>query len=184
MFEDVVGPAQQAAHIGADLEVVLADRTRAQHRVIADDVAHFQVWQFRALRDLVDGLIRQRADFVLDIQQHGNQDGALGRVVRDHRGEALFELVGKFHVRSAYPGLTPWPKFVSPFGLSSPRCANSCHAWLKSNAENLCRPYGTRVRFPLYPALRLRLRAGLNYAAPTALDSRLAKSTGKYQSLL
>ena len=36
--------------------------------------------------------------------------------------------------------------------------------------EKLCRPYGTRINFPLHPALRLRLRAGLNRAAPTALD--------------
>src|ERR1039457_4942071 len=45
VFEDAVGPAQQATHIGADLEVVLANRTRAQHRVVADDVAHFQIRQ-------------------------------------------------------------------------------------------------------------------------------------------
>src|SRR5664279_4351331 len=36
--------------------------------------------------------------------------------------------------------------------------------------SNLYRPYGTRIYFPLYPALRLRLRVGLNYFAPTALD--------------
>jgi len=38
--------------------------------------------------------------------------------------------------------------------------------------ENVCRPYGTRIYFPLYPALRLRLRAGLDYSAPRALDIR------------
>ena len=43
---------------------------------------------------------------------------------------------------------------------------------LNSVRENVCRPYGTRIYFPLYPALRLRLRAGLNYAAPMALDFR------------
>src|ERR1017187_4059300 len=43
VFEDAVGPAQQAAHIGAHLEVVLADQAGTQHRVIADDVAHFQI---------------------------------------------------------------------------------------------------------------------------------------------
>ncbi len=47
--------------------------------------------------DLVDGLVRQRADLVLDVEQHRNQDRALGRIVRDHGGEALFELVGEFH---------------------------------------------------------------------------------------
>jgi hypothetical protein len=33
---------------------------------------------------------------------------------------------------------------------------------LKRVCENPCRPYGTRIYFPLYPALRLRLRAGLD----------------------
>jgi hypothetical protein len=33
---------------------------------------------------------------------------------------------------------------------------------LTSVCENPCRPYGTRIYFPLYPALRLRLRAGLD----------------------
>jgi hypothetical protein len=36
--------------------------------------------------------------------------------------------------------------------------------------ENCAVPEGTRIYFPLYPALRLRLRAGLNCTAPTALD--------------
>ena len=38
--------------------------------------------------------------------------------------------------------------------------------------ENVCRPYGTRIFFALYPALRLRLRAGLNYFAPTSTPVR------------
>src|ERR1035437_4847884 len=42
-------------------------------------------------------------------------------------------------------------------------------------------PEGTRIYLPLYPALRLRLRAGLDYSAPTALDFPLANSTGKCQ---
>src|SRR5664280_876660 len=47
---------------------------------------------------------------------------------------------------------------------------------------NLCRPCGTRIYFPLYPALRLRLRAdGLDYSAPTALDFPPTHSTGEYQ---
>ena len=47
--------------------------------------------------------------------------------------------------------------------------------------ENVCRPYGTRIYFPRYPALRLRLRAGLDLATPMALDFPLGKSTRKYQ---
>ena len=43
-----------------------------------------------------------------------------------------------------------------------------------SDCDNLCRPYGTRICLPAYPALRLRLRAGLNCFAPAALDFRSA----------
>src|SRR5664279_5411388 len=52
---------------------------------------------------------------------------------------------------------------------------------LERLCRNLCRPYGTRIYFPLHPALRLRLRAGLNSFAPTALDFRPSSSTNKYQ---
>jgi len=45
-------------------------------------------------------------------------------------------------------------------------------------------PEGTQIYFPQYPALRLRLRAGLNWAAPTALDFQPASSTRKIPSLL
>ena len=51
----------------------------------------------------------------------------------------------------------------------------------KSVCESCAVPKGTRIYFPLHPALRLRLRAGLNYTAPTALDFPLGNSTRKYQ---
>src|ERR1019366_2939583 len=40
--------------------------------------------------------------------------------------------------------------------------------------------YGTRIYFLLYPALRLRLRAGLNSFAPAGLDFGPANSTGRH----
>src|SRR5664279_4827912 len=52
---------------------------------------------------------------------------------------------------------------------------------LKAVCVNCVVPEGTRIYFPLHPALRLRLRAGLNYFAPTALDFRPSSSTNKYQ---
>jgi len=52
---------------------------------------------------------------------------------------------------------------------------------LQSVCENPCRPYGTRIYFPLYPALRLRLGAGLPCSAPMAPNFPLANSTGKYR---
>src|SRR5664280_698788 len=52
---------------------------------------------------------------------------------------------------------------------------------LKAVCVNCVVPEGTRIYFPLHPALRPRLRAGLNYFAPTALDFRPSSSTNKYQ---
>lgn len=40
---------------------------------------------------------------------------------------------------------------------------------LTEAVAKLSRPYGTQRFFPLYPTLRLRLRAGLDYSAPRAL---------------
>ena len=58
-----------------------------------------------------------------------------------------------------------------------------CREWCRRSAAHdsfslfralrvtkLCRRYATRRFFPLHPALRLRLRAGLGYAVPPALD--------------
>jgi len=53
---------------------------------------------------------------------------------------------------------------------------------IKPVCENCAVPEGTRFHSPPYPALRLRLRAGVSFVAPTALDYWLANSTGKYQS--
>ena len=123
-------------------------------------------------RDLVDGLVGQRADFVLDVEQHRDKDRALGRIVRDHGGEALFELVGEFHVLAI---------------SSQPSVSNLCHpersirvlreCGVEGPLSHLNRPYGTRIHFPPYPALRLRLRAGLSCFAPTALVFRYANFT-------
>jgi hypothetical protein len=48
--------------------------------------------------------------------------------------------------------------------------------------DNCAVPKGTRTCFLPYPALRLRLRAGLDCFAPTVLDLSLANSAGDYSS--
>jgi hypothetical protein len=47
--------------------------------------------------------------------------------------------------------------------------------------EHCAVPEGTQIYFRPYPALRLRLRAGLNCAAPMALDFPRADATDEYQ---
>ena len=50
---------------------------------------------------------------------------------------------------------------------------------MKSWCENLCRPYGAALNYPLDPGLRLRLRRGLSYFAPMGLVfSRFALHRG------
>jgi len=61
---------------------------------------------------------------------------------------------------------------------------SSDFAGLKCLRENLCRPYGSQFHFPLYPALRLRLRAGLSSSAPTALVFRASYSTAETLKLV
>src|SRR5208283_1216483 len=48
---------------------------------------------------------------------------------------------------------------------------------VRARSMRPCRPFRTGIVFPPFPALRLRLRAGLNCAAPTALDFRYANVT-------
>src|ERR1022692_1254610 len=71
------------------------------------------------------------------------------------------------------------PLWVFIFGITSFHYnINARSRPVAPNCANLCRPYGTRICFPAYPALRLRLRAGLNCFAPMALDFRSANYTG------
>src|ERR1017187_4571061 len=51
-----------------------------------------------------------------------------------------------------------------------PRSVPPLDRGLTRLCRNLCRPYGTLSYFPLDPALRIRLRAGLDSFAPTGLD--------------
>src|ERR1700738_1702329 len=49
---EVVGAAQHATDIGADLDVVLARRLEAQHGVVAGHVAYFEFGQAQSVGDL------------------------------------------------------------------------------------------------------------------------------------
>jgi len=110
--------------------------------------------------------------FNRDVVMHLWAEEGVQELCRPWRDSLFFPL---------YPGLPPWAKSNSPLRGSISRNRSTVptqeefsHKYFRATAwrENICRPYGTRVYFPLYPALRLRLRAGLNYAAPMALDFR------------
>ena len=70
---DFVSAAQHATDVGADLHVVFAGRLEAQHRVVGGHVAHFEFGDADALGHFGDHRIGEIADFVLRIEQHGNQ---------------------------------------------------------------------------------------------------------------
>ena len=52
----------------------------AQHGVVAEDVADFEVEEVEALGDLLDDGLADVADLVLRVEQHGDERGALERV--------------------------------------------------------------------------------------------------------
>ena len=84
----IVGAAQHATDIGADLDVVSAGGLEAQHGVVGGHVADFEFGDADALRDFGDHRVGEIADLVLRIEQHGNQRRAPHRIFLDQRVEA------------------------------------------------------------------------------------------------
>ena len=74
MVVKLVGSAQHAADIGADLDVIFACRPGAQHGVITDHIADFQFRQLGLPRQMRHNIIRDRANFILAVKQHGNEE--------------------------------------------------------------------------------------------------------------
>ena len=66
---EVVGAAEHATDICADLHVVLAGRLEAEHGVVAGHVANIEGRDADAMRDLGDGRIGKITDFILRIKQ-------------------------------------------------------------------------------------------------------------------
>ena len=74
--EDVVAAAQHAADVGADLDVVFADGLEMQHGVVTGDIAHVELGDADAPGHFGNDRVGEIADFVLRIEQHGDQCGA------------------------------------------------------------------------------------------------------------
>ncbi len=91
-FVDLVGAAQHATDIGADLDVVFAGGLEAEHGVVGGDVAYFKLGNADALGDLGDDCVGEVADLVLRVEQHGDERGTLDGILLDERVKARGEL--------------------------------------------------------------------------------------------
>ena len=89
---DVIGAAQHATDVGADLHVVFAGRLEAQHGVVGGDVAHFEFRDADALGHFGDHRVGEIADLVLRVEQHGNQRRARTGYFCHQRVEASGQL--------------------------------------------------------------------------------------------
>jgi hypothetical protein len=85
---DFVGAAQHATDVGADLNVVFAGGLEAEHGVVGGDVAHFKLGDADAAGNLGDDRVGEIANFVLRVEQHGNERGTLHGILLDERVEA------------------------------------------------------------------------------------------------
>ena len=82
MLPQLLAAAQQAADVGADLHVILAQRLAVQHGVVADHFVHLQRSHRTRRATSATSSCGSRADLILRVKQH-----------RDHR-RALAALAG------------------------------------------------------------------------------------------
>ena len=72
VVEEFKAAAEHAGDVGADLHVIFSCGVRAQHGVIAEDVADVELEEVEALGYLGDYSVLDVADFVLRVEQHGD----------------------------------------------------------------------------------------------------------------
>ena len=82
MVHALVGPAQHAGHVGADLDVIVALRLLVEHIIEAHDAADFGRLQLQHFGQFVLRLDRAIAEFTLDHIECGQDRRALasGRI--------------------------------------------------------------------------------------------------------
>lgn len=98
MLKQLVSAPKHAADIGADLNVVLPRRLRAQHGVVADYVPYFEFRQTGFLRQMRDQFITDVADFILAVEQHRDEKGPARGVLFHLLVEEPVEFFGNDHL--------------------------------------------------------------------------------------
>src|SRR5947209_8685923 len=81
MVKQFLSAAQHAGNIGTHLHVVLAQRLGAQHGVVADHVAHLQLGQINFPCDVCNRRVREIAQLILRVKQHGDKERPLSRIL-------------------------------------------------------------------------------------------------------
>ena len=91
MLQNLVATAQHAADVGANLHMKFPRRPGPQQRVITDHIADLKLGDADALGNFCDDRVREVAGFVLGVEKHGDQGGALDGV----EGHELVEAGGQ-----------------------------------------------------------------------------------------
>src|ERR1039458_8260331 len=70
---DFVSSAEHATDVGTNLDVVFAGGLEAKHGVVGGDVAHLKLGDANAAGNFGDDRIGEIANFVLRVEQHGDE---------------------------------------------------------------------------------------------------------------
>src|SRR5579863_3430818 len=150
-FVDLVGSAQHATDIGADLNVVFAGRLEAKHGVVGGDVAHLKLGDADAAGNLGNDRVREIADLVLRVEQHGNQRRAANGILLDQRVETSSQR-GREDGSSVGIGLLWAHRMISRAHCSAARSMASSCASLRRVPDSVS------SMVPILPFSRVQVR--------------------------
>ena len=127
----LVAIVQQATDVGADLDVILAQRLGVQHGVVGHHFVDLQRRHANARGDFVDQFLGHRADFVLRVHQHRNHRGTLPsrRIALQHFVKPGFKLRRKCHYLSVSPStksMLPMAAITSAIRVPSTILGTAC----------------------------------------------------------
>ena len=97
MVQNLFPAAQHAADVGANLHVIFAHGLGVQQGVIADHVADFEFGQLGLFCQMRNRVVAQVAKLVLRVEQHGNQEPALGRIFLHFVRKKSVEFIAYHH---------------------------------------------------------------------------------------
>src|SRR5689334_21312202 len=77
MFIQLFTSHEHAADVGADLDMLFAQRLSMKHRVIPDHFVHMDWLNPHTARDFLDQFLRDMAELVLSVEEHWNHGRTL-----------------------------------------------------------------------------------------------------------
>src|SRR6266567_2615866 len=85
---EVIGAAQHATDIGADLDIEFACGLETQHGVVTGHIAHFELGKAQPVGNLGHHRVGKVADLILRVEQHGDQRRTLHGVLLNQHVKA------------------------------------------------------------------------------------------------